>query len=325
MRRRILETLKNATAPVSGQVLADELKVSRTAVWKHIRSLRLLGYDIVGSPKIGYNLAGVPDVLVREELEAILPAEFTGRVVCVDRIGSTNDAAKDMAAAGKLKPVGLVVAEQQTEGRGRFGRAWASPRGGLWMSLVSRPRIPVVAAGRTAILAAVAVAEAIADVTGLEPKIKWPNDLLVNGKKVCGILTEMAAELALVEYLVIGIGLNANFPASMLRESGGGATTLMAEAGGPVDRTALIGAIVTGITSALPSLGDGFDDLIKRWKELSETLGRRVELDVGGSKIKGYAADVDTDGALVVETASGERLVFRAGEVTLQKGGGSSK
>ncbi|MDP1808840.1 MAG: biotin--[acetyl-CoA-carboxylase] ligase [Actinomycetota bacterium] len=317
MRRRVLDALKRSKSPVSGQALADELKVSRTAVWKQVQKFRSLGYDIVGSPKIGYALMSAPDIIVCEELEALLPAEFKGRVVCADRIGSTNDAAKDLAAAGSFKPVGLVVAEEQTEGRGRFGRRWVSPGGGIWMSLVVRPQIPVVAAGRVAILAAVAVAEAIAEVAEVQAWIKWPNDVMVDGKKVCGILTEMAAEFALVEYLVIGIGVNANIRASKLAQGPGVATTLMAASGGPVDRTALISALVTRIVAALPALEDGFGAVRERWKELSETLGRQVKLDAGGSIIEGRAADIDADGALIVETTAGERRVFRAGEVTM--------
>ena len=138
VRQRVLKILKSARKPVSGQMLAEELGVSRTAVWKHIQKLRQLGYGIAGSPKVGYSLKSAPDIMISEELEAVLPLEFKGRIVCIDRIGSTNDAAKDMAAAGKFKPVGLVIAEKQTAGRGRFGRPWVSPRGGIWMSLVVR-------------------------------------------------------------------------------------------------------------------------------------------------------------------------------------------
>jgi BirA family biotin operon repressor/biotin-[acetyl-CoA-carboxylase] ligase len=140
---------------------------------------------------------------------------------------------------------------------------------------------------------------------------------MVDGKKVCGILTEMAAELALVEYLVIGIGVNANMDASKLAQGPGAATTLMAAAGGPIDRTALISAIVTRLMTDIPALEDGFDQVLRRWKERSETLGRQVRLDAGGRIIDGRAIDLDPDGALIIETAAGERRVFRAGEVTM--------
>lgn len=317
IKQPVLEALKHSNSPVSGQALADKLRVSRTAVWKQIQKLRSLGYEIVGSPNVGYALISTPDVIVCEELESLLPVEFSGRVVCVESVGSTNDAAKDIAAGGGFKPVGLVVAEEQTAGRGRFGRRWVSPRRGIWMSLVVRPRIPVVAAGRVAILAAVAVAEAIADVAGVEARIKWPNDVMVGGKKVCGILTEMAAEFAQVEYLVIGIGVDANMEASKLAQGAGVATTLMAASGGPIDRSALINAIVTRLMMDLPALEDGFSAVLRRWKDRSATLGRAVRMDAGGRIIEGRALDLDPDGALIIETAAGERRVFRAGEVTL--------
>ena len=316
MRQLVLKALKSANRPISGQALAEQLGVSRTAVWKHIQGLRLRGYDISGAPKVGYSLQSAPDILIAEDIEESLPPEFTGHVVCVDKVGSTNSAAKDRATAGDFKPVGLMIAEEQTQGRGRFGRTWISPHGGIWMSLVVRPDIPVVAAGRVVIPVAVAVAEAIIEITGLSAKIKWPNDILVNGKKVCGILTEMAAELGSVEYLVIGFGLNVNFPASMLAEGAKAATTLQAEAGHSIDRAALIESIITKTMIALQDLTEGFDAILLRWRELSDTLGRHITLDAGGKAVEGRAVDVDLDGALIMEVPSGERLVFRAGEVT---------
>lgn len=185
------------------------------------------------------------------------------------------------------------------------------------MSLVARPQIPALIAGRVALLGAVAVAEAVNEATGLTTKIKWPNDILVNGKKVCGILTEMAAELELVEYLVIGVGLNANFSQDKL-PGDVVATTLQEQAGSPVDRMDLIVRIVGRVFAALPKLGDGFQAVLRQWKSLSETLGKMVRVEVADTIITGQAVDVDIDGALVVELASGERKVLRAGEVSIK-------
>lgn len=319
MNKRILSILKNADTPVSGQTIAGELNISRTAVWKHIKKLRAIGYEIIGHPKVGYKLAYAPDIIVCEELESVLSPDFRDQVVCFDCIESTNDTAKEMASAGKLHPVGLVVAEEQVGGRGRFRRPWVSPRGGIWISLVIRPHITPAAAGKVAIAAAVAVAEAIIEIASVDAKVKWPNDILINGKKVCGILTEMAGEFGQIEYLVIGIGINANFHTSELSGNGIPATTLMDECSRPINRILLIKEIVAQITAGLIELEDNYSGILRRWKELSDTIGRHVALDTGGRIINGLAVDLDKDGRLILELASGDRKAYSTGEVTMSK------
>lgn len=319
MKERILKALKDARAPVSGQELADELSISRSALWKHIQKLRELGCRIEGSPKVGYRLLSLPDIIIADELATLLPSAFRGNVIGLETAESTNDLAKEMASAGKLKPAGLIVAERQTGGRGRFGRPWSSPPGGLWFSLVVRPEIPVGAAARMPLLASVVIAAALKNLTGVDARIKWPNDILIREKKVAGILTELAAELGQVDYLVVGIGLNANFRAELLDAPDLNATTLLGETDRTVDRTALTAQITTDIWDALPSLADGFETVLERWRDFSATLGRTVTVDVAGEKITGRAIDLDTEGGLVVIDDHNERRVFRAGEVTLKK------
>lgn len=319
MKQQILKALKDAQAPVSGQRLADELGISRSALWKHINKLRKLGCRIDGSPKIGYRLLSVPDIIIVEELAALLPSAFQGNVIGLEAVESTNDLAKEMASAGKLKPAGLIVTERQTGGRGRFGRPWSSPPGGLWFSLVVRPEISVGAAARMPLLASVVIAAALKNLTGVDARIKWPNDILICEKKVAGILTELAAELGQVDYLVVGIGLNANFSTELLDAPGLNATTLLDETDRTVDRTALTAQIATDIWNALPSLATGFEMVLERWRDFSTTLGRTVTVDVAGEKVTGRAVDLDTEGGLVVIDANNKRRVFRAGEVTLQK------
>jgi BirA family transcriptional regulator, biotin operon repressor / biotin---[acetyl-CoA-carboxylase] ligase len=316
IRDRLLERLKAADGPISGEGLAAELSISRSAVWKRIQRLRGKGYVIAGAPKVGYELKSAPDLLSVAELAAELPPEFEGEIVLLDTAESTNDVAKDRAAAGGLKPTGLVVAETQTGGRGRFGRRWLSPPGGIWISLVLRPRIPAAAAGGAALLAATAAAQAIAAVTGLTASIKWPNDILIRDRKVCGILIEMAAEIGRVDYLVIGAGINANFSAAELH--GLPATTLQSETGRPVDRAKLIGAIVNLIFTN-QSMLERPAELRRLWKSLSTTLGKQVSVQSGSGLIEGLAVDIDEAGGLIVEQADGGRRVLRSGEVTFRK------
>jgi BirA family transcriptional regulator, biotin operon repressor / biotin---[acetyl-CoA-carboxylase] ligase len=296
--------------------LAAELSISRSAVWKRIERLRQKGYVITGAPKVGYELVSAPDLLSVGELAAELPPELEGRIILLDAAESTNAIAKDQASAGRLKPAGLVVAETQSAGRGRFGRPWLSPPGGIWMSLVLRPKIPAAAAGGAALLAATATAQAVAGATGLPASIKWPNDVLIGDRKVCGILIEMAAEIGLVDYLVIGVGVNANFSAAEL--PGLPATTLQSETGRPVDRAKLIGAIVNLIFAG-QSMLERPAQLRERWKALSSTLGKRVSVQSGSGLIEGLAVDVDEAGGLIVEQADGGRRVLRSGEVTFQR------
>lgn len=312
-----MRALKGSATPVSGQALADELKISRAALWKHIKKLRDSGYVIAGAPRVGYRLEAVPEKLMPVELEDELAPVFKGQVLCFESLGSTNDLAKEKAARGEFRRAGLVVAETQAGGRGRLGRAWASPHGGIWMSLVVRPDLSISDASRVPLLASVVIAEALAEQLRIKPGIKWPNDILVNGKKAAGVLTELAAEWGGVEYLIIGIGVNANFHARELGEHAPRATTLIDETGTPVDRLRLAARIINGIWEELPLLSQGFESVLSRWRERSVTLGRTVTVANGAETVRGTAVDLDAQGGLIVEVDGGERRVFRAGEVSL--------
>ncbi len=319
MKYKLLSELKSAAAPVSGQELADRLSVSRTAIWKQINNLRADGYEIVGRPKAGYTLIGPENVITPGAVEARIPAEYRGHVVVLADTDSTNEQAKKIAAPGGFDPGGMVVARRQSDGRGRFGRHWRSPVGGLWMSVVIRPPIPTADSGRVPILASVVVAGAIRELTKIDVRIKWPNDLLINDRKVGGILTEVAAELATVRYIVVGVGLNANFPASLLDDiDGARATSLLSEGGDPVDLCNLAAAIASRLFERAPRLAHDFADVLGDWRRASGTLGRDIVIRASGEEHRGRAVDVGSDGALIVELAGGERRTFRAGEVTLR-------
>ncbi|MBI2873737.1 MAG: biotin--[acetyl-CoA-carboxylase] ligase [Firmicutes bacterium] len=317
-RYEILEFLKSKQPySVSGEELAGLLGVTRTAIWKAVRELRRDGYLIAGRPGAGYALAGSPDRLLPEEIRDGLQTRILGRTIHYrDSTDSTNEVAKALARRGV--PGGtLVIAEEQWSGKGRLSREWSSPRGGIWMSLIHRPQIISLLAPRYSLAACVAVARSLHKL-GLNPGIKWPNDLLIEGRKVCGILTELWAELDRVEFLIIGIGINANIEqASFPDPIRPLAASLLELLGRKVDRPALVRDLLwelEGLFDLAP--GPGFEGLLDEWRRFSVTLGRRVRVKAGGEEISGLARDIDGEGALLLETKDGPRRIL-AGEVTL--------
>ncbi|MFB6135021.1 MAG: biotin--[acetyl-CoA-carboxylase] ligase [Halanaeroarchaeum sp.] len=299
-RQEILDAI--ATGPVSGPALADRLDVSRTAVWKHVEALRDAGFEIPSGEE-GYRLASVPDygaAAIEYGLRAPYEVEFH------DAVESTNAVARERAEGGARDLV--VLADEQTGGRGRQDRSWASPSGGVWMSLVLRPDLPPARVPLLTLAAAVAVTEAIAD-RGIEATIKWPNDVHLAddglGPKLCGVLTEMTGESDRVSWVVVGIGLNANVDPDALPE---GATSLEAAAE-PVDRRTL----VQDVLHRFDALAGRPDDIVDAWRSHAATLGARVRIDTGTSAFEGTAVDVTATGALVVE-GDGDRRTIHAGD-----------
>ncbi|HLO01913.1 MAG TPA: biotin--[acetyl-CoA-carboxylase] ligase [Symbiobacteriaceae bacterium] len=329
---RLLDLLTAAGRDwVSGEAISTQLGISRAAVWKQIEALRAEGYEVEAAPRRGYRLAARPDKLSVREIEAGLTTQRFGRPVeAHEAIGSTNERAKELARSGA--PEGLLVtAEQQTAGKGRLGRPWQTPAGrALAMSVLLRPPIPPTAAPRLTLVAAVAVAEAVRAVTGLPVGIKWPNDLQIAGRKLCGILTEMEAEIEQVRFVVLGIGLNVNqaaeeFPPE-LRET---ATSLRlaaaegsaSEGGLPVARLPLLQAILARLEVRYDQfLAGGWPELLAAWRELSVTLGRSVRvIPASGAPIwEGTAVDVDAEGALLVRRPDGSTERVIAGEVSIR-------
>jgi BirA family biotin operon repressor/biotin-[acetyl-CoA-carboxylase] ligase len=324
-RDAVLAVLRQAGAGwVSGEDLSRTLGVSRTAVWKQIEGLRAAGYVLEAQPRLGYRLLSAPDAVTPSEvLPGLSTRRFGRQVEYRESVGSTNDLAKQLARAGAPEGL-LVVADEQTAGKGRLGRTWSTPPGSaLAMTLVLRPALPPYHAPRITLVAAVAAAEAVRAETGLPAGIKWPNDLQIGGRKVCGILTEMEAEMERIAFVVCGIGLNVNLDRETMppefRET---ATSLMAELGRPVARAPLVRAVMARFEAAYDQLLAGqFGQVLDRWRELSVTLGRPVlVLSVTGAPtIEGVAEDVDADGALLVRE-SGTGTVHRvvAGEVSIR-------
>lgn len=322
MKDRILDILKRNQGWVSGETLCRELGVTRTAVWKHIRALREEGYDIEARSNLGYRLLHSPDVPFPGEVAAGLPTTVMGRrIQYYPELPSTNDEAKRLAPTGCPEGT-VVITECQTGGKGRMGRPWFSPRGrGLWFTVLLRPPVNPAETPQVTMVAAVAVAEAIREHTGVEAVIKWPNDILVAGKKLCGILVELNAEMDRVNFMVAGIGLNVNIPRPEFPpDIGATATSLQAEAGRHIPRVPLLRALLASLEMWYQLwLREGFVPVLDRWRELCVTLDCPVTVHTVRETYTGHAVDVDETGALLVRTADGglERLL--AGEVTLRK------
>jgi BirA family biotin operon repressor/biotin-[acetyl-CoA-carboxylase] ligase len=291
-RRRILDSL--ADGPVSGPAIAADLGISRAAVWKHVEALRESGFEIE-SRDDGYVLAGVPEfggAAVEYGLDAPFDVEYH------DSIGSTNDRARELAGGGETDIA--VLADEQTGGRGRLDRAYSSPPGGIWMSIVCRPDVPPAHAPIYTLAAAVATTEALSTV-GVDAGIKWPNDVLVDGQKLVGILTEMEGEADRISWIIVGIGINANIDADAVPET---ATTIREQVG-DVDRAALTRELL----EQFDTLRNDLESVLPAWRNAAVTLGRRVRIETQREDIVGNAVDIEFPGTLVVETDAGKRKV----------------
>jgi BirA family biotin operon repressor/biotin-[acetyl-CoA-carboxylase] ligase len=312
----VLQVLRGAADPISGERLAARLGLSRAAVWKRVHRLKAQGYAIEGSPRRGYRLLAVPDKLLPGEvLQGLKTRRFTGPVHHFETLNSTNDLAKELAAQGAPEGT-MVVAETQTGGRGRLGREWDSPPGvGLYVSLVLRPMLPPMELPQITLTTAVAVVRAVRRVAGLAPGIKWPNDLLVNGKKLAGILTEMETESDRIRHVVVGLGLNVNNPA-FPPELAVTATSLALTAGGTFSRVELLKAWLEEFEDLYDRfLNQRFPEILEEWKAAAVTLGRTVTVRQGPREISGQALDVAPDGALLLRTAGGEIVRVTSGEI----------
>jgi BirA family transcriptional regulator, biotin operon repressor / biotin---[acetyl-CoA-carboxylase] ligase len=321
---QILNALRSAgEGAVSGAELSQKLRVSRAAIWARIEDLRSLGYDIEASPHRGYRLLSTPDLLHADDLLSRLgKTKVIGRDIRVfQETTSTNDVIEKLAHDGVKEGV-VVFAESQTRGRGRLGRKWISPpKGGLWFSVLLRPDLRPQETTRLTIASATALRRAIESLTGLKPKIKWPNDILVHGRKVAGILTELSAELDHVKYVVLGIGVDVNMnQADLPSELRKAATSLKAELGRPVSRPELAVAILRELDRDYARVAAGeFAALADEWEQHGTTIGHDVVIRMGERQLRGHAEALGEDGELLLRTEHGrlERVV--GGDVTLER------
>lgn len=305
---------------ISGEELARSAGVSRAAIWKHIKNLREKGYEIEAAPRRGYRLVSSPNALIPEEILPLLKTRYLGRnMVYRAAIDSTNAFARELAEHGAVEGT-VVIAEEQIQGRGRLERAWASPAGGIWMSVILRPQLLPAEASRFTLLAAVAVAKSLEGL-GVAPQIKWPNDVLLDDKKVCGILLELTAQPEKIKYLIIGLGINANFEAERLPEnSRARATTLYDFLGKEVERPVLVAALLCELEREYDRLTKGnWSEIVADWMARSNMLGRQIALETMHGVVEGEFVGVDELGAVRIRLAGGAVKTFAAGDVTVKK------
>ena len=320
---KILSALRSNPGGVSGAQLAEQLSISRAAVWARMDELRRAGYDIEAGPHSGYRLISSPDALHADDLLARLgKTRVVGRDIRVfEETTSTNDVVEKLARDG-VKEGAVVFAELQTKGRGRLGRKWVSPtRKGLWFSILLRPQLRPQETTQLTVASATAVRRAIRNVTGLTADIKWPNDLLIGGKKVVGILTEMSAEVDCVRHLILGIGVDVNQEArDFAPELRPIATSLRIEAGEVIGRAELATALLRELDADYARIcGGQFAAVADEWESGCTTIGKNVSVQMGSRNIRGCAEALDDDGALLVRTEHGRLERIIGGDVTLEK------
>lgn len=320
VREEILATLKeNEGDWVSGQALSESLNVSRTAIWKHIKNLLEEGYEIESASKKGYRLNGPANVLTQAEVGSGLATQLFGResYFYFREIDSTNNRAKALAAEGVPEGT-VVVADMQTAGRGRRGRQWFSPSNqGIYVSVVLRPSLPLREISRISLVAAVAVAETLREEYGLDALIKWPNDILIDHKKIAGILSEAVIDTVGLEYMVVGIGLNINqdlsqFPADLRMP----ATSLRVEKNQAVARVKILQSLLLSLEHHyLRLLAGDFESILVRARALSMVLGQQVRLETAEGFVIGKAVDINSDGYLMVVNPDGSVQAVMSGEI----------
>ena len=320
MKEEILRLLRSADGYISGQELCNRFGVSRTAVWKAINQLKEAGYEIEAQQNKGYKLMAAPDLMTEAEIKSLMHTDWVAKeVLYFDTIDSTNIKAQELAEKGS--PSGtLVVADKQESGKGRRGRSWVSPSGtGIFMTLMIKPDINPNNASMLTLVAALAVAKAITSVTGEEALIKWPNDIVVNGKKVCGILTEMNAQFDYINHIVVGIGINVHnesFPEEISQM----ASSLMIEAGGKRFHRA---QIIAETMSYFEQYYDTFlktqdlSALVREYDELLVNRNKSVRVLDPKEPFDGKAMGITPKGELIVDTWESRKLVS-SGEVSVR-------
>jgi len=309
--------VKNATVVVPGPKIASEIGVTRSTVWMYIEKLRSLGVEIKGHQSSGYQLQKLPDILAPSLIRQEIGDNQIGhRVVHYFRIESTNTAALELAAKGAAHGT-VVVAEEQTAGRGRFGRIWYSERSsGIYTSIILRPPLAPAVAPVLTLMAAVAAHQAISTTTGLPADIRWPNDVLVDGKIVCGILTEMSAEVDRLHAVVLGIGINVNHR-EMPSELKNIATSLRIEAGKSISRAQVLVALLKEVERKYHLLLDeGSAAIARRWAAASSfAQGKRIRVLAGAGEFLATTVGLEPSGALRVRREDGREELLVSGEV----------
>ncbi len=302
MKSWILKNLRKKEGVVSGQALSAQLGISRVAIWKHIQQLQALGYEITSSAK-GYRLVNSPDVPYPWEF-----ADRESKIIYYAELTSTMDAAKHLARKG-CPDFTTVIAGRQKNGRGRLNRQWLSEKGGLYFTMVLRPDLPPVLSFRVGLLASVTLARILNEIFGIDVRVKWPNDLLVDERKICGILSELEAEVDQVAFINIGIGLNVNNDPSPIEPA---ATSLKNILGRKVSIKEILVRYLDLFEAQMQT--PAYDEVIEQWKQFTVTLNRDVRVVTTHEVLTGKAIDIDDTGALVLKCSDGSLQTIRYGD-----------
>lgn len=320
---KILEILERSKDSISGEIISNQLGITRSAVWKNIKELRLMGYDIQSSQKEGYRLVHSSSKLLPYEVHKKLHTNIIGkRMRYFEHTPSTNSVGKQICSEGDPAKVHgtVIIAEEQTGGVGRMGRAWISPAGGIWITILLKPKVPIDHVFMITMAGAVAVARAIRKEFELGALIKWPNDIYIGKKKIGGLLLEISAEADTVHYCLLGIGIDVNnpvkdFAADLQRDI----TSVSTEVGHDVDRASFLARILREFENRFQLVESGeYDAIAQEWKSLSATLENRVLIRTPKNTFEGEAIDIDEFGALIVRKDNGKLERVIAGDCTHQ-------
>jgi len=305
---------------ISGEILAQKLGISRVAVWKQIQKLKNMGYKILSDQNLGYCLISRPDILLPQEIKNNLSTSYIGeKIYYFTELESTNIIAKEKALLKKEKIAEgtIIIAEKQVGGKGRLGREWFSPAGGIWLSIILYPQLSPSYIPRITLTTAVAVVKTIEKVGRIKALIKWPNDILIKGKKLCGILAEMNAELDLINWVVVGIGINVNinqeeFPEDIRDNS----ISLKEVLGKEISRVKLIQIFLKEFEKYYEKLKrKEFPSILEEWKLYSHTLGKKIKIHIGEKIISGKVIDINEEGALILEKENGKLVKIISGTI----------
>lgn len=314
-----ISLLRSEAGYISGQALAKKAGISRSAVWKQIKALRRYGYTVESRHGLGYRLASPTDLPVPWELAGALHTLFVGKKIIFREMA---DSTQNLAIALANKPDShgtVVIAEQQKSGRGRQKRKWLSPKGGVWLSVVLKPDIPTARITLLPFVAALAACDVIKTI-GLDARLKWPNDVMISGKKVAGILLDISAEAEQVNYVVIGIGINANVDSAAItaRLDGVKITSISDELGRSVSRLDLTKALLENLECYYLEMEQrGSVAILQKWKKNSDMLGRKVTVTQNSRTVQGMAVDVNDDGSLLLRTSDGNVNVV-SGDISIR-------
>lgn len=323
LREAVLKALKDTPDGewLSGEGLSEILNVSRTTVWNQIKALQAEGYDVESSSKKGYRLSAPPDILSAAEVCPGLTTQVFGcrNYIYYQKTDSTNTRARELASKGYPEGT-VVVADTQTDGRGRRGRSWYSPeKQGIYVSVILRPVLPLKEISRISLLTAVATAETFQEELNLPARIKWPNDLLVDNKKIAGILAEVVSDMDGIEYIVVGIGMNIknqlqDFPDDLRTP----ATSAFAESAHIVSRVKVLQGLLTRLEKHYFNLLNGnYANTLKQGRKFSLAIGQELRLDTVNGVLVGRAVDIDDNGFLLLRDKAGEIHTILSGEISI--------